>query len=54
MTVYRKGGTIYEVEDGVLEANGMTDDGDSVSVTCQCAKCGYIWHPRNLVFEIDK
>ena len=45
---------IYEVEDGIVEAMGAGDGGRHIRTTCTCGDCGYNWHPRKLIYAIDK
>ena len=41
---------VYEADGGIVESYGVDDDGDVISTTCVCGKCGYRWHPRKSVF----
>ena len=46
---------LYEVTDGVVEADGMDNDfGRRVKTTCTCRDCDHQWHPRNFNYTIDK
>lgn len=46
---------LYEVQDGVVEADGMENDAvEHVRTTCTCRACGHHWHPRNFNYTIDK
>lgn len=46
---------LYEVHDGVVEADGMENDAvEHVRTTCTCRNCEHIWHPRNFDYTIDK
>lgn len=46
---------LYEVQDGVVEADGMDNDfGRHIETTCTCHNCKHQWHPRNLEYTIDK
>ena len=47
-------GYIYEVEDGVVIANGVDDGGDRVKTSCVCRECNHCWHPKKMDFVIDK
>ncbi len=53
---YYVAGYIYEVTDGVVEADGQDEGGRHVKTTCVCRQCGHQWHPRlkNNDFSIDK
>ena len=47
---------LYEVEDGVVTADGMDDTcglSDHVRTVCVCRQCGHVWHPRNFECTID-
>ena len=46
---------LYEVTDGVVEADGEDNDfGRHVRTTCTCRNCDYQWHPKNFEYSIDK
>ena len=46
---------LYEVTDGVVEADGEDNDcGQHIRTTCTCRNCDYQWHPKNFRYEIDK
>ena len=45
---------IYEVKDGVVEADGIGEESEYVRTICACRSCGYVWRPRKMEFVIDK
>ena len=47
-------GYIYEVEDGVVTAEGADDGGMHLRTTCTCRNCDHQWHPRNFDYTIDQ
>lgn len=47
-------GYIYEVENGVVTAEGADDGGEHKKTTCVCRECGHLWHPRKFEYTIDK
>lgn len=47
---------LYEVEDGIVTADGMDDAcslSDHVRTVCVCSQCGHEWNPRKFDFTID-
>lgn len=46
-------GYIYEVEDGVVLADGADDGGRRLRTICTCRKCNHTWHPKKLEYTID-
>lgn len=47
-------GYIFEVQDGVVSADGQDDGGERVRTTCVCRNCDHQWHPKNLDYTIDE
>lgn len=47
-------GYIYEVEEGVVIAEGADDGGEHKRTDCYCRACGHVWHPRNFEYSVDK
>lgn len=45
---------IYEVEDGIVIADGQDEGGEQVKTTCVCRDCGHLWHPRKMNYEVDE
>lgn len=45
---------MYEVEDGIVEAMGDGGGGRRIRITCNCRNCDYSWHPRKLIYAIDR
>lgn len=46
-------GYIYEVENGVVLADGEDEGEEHVRTTCFCRKCDHFWHPKNFEFSVD-
>ena len=45
---------IYEVEGGIVTADGIGEESDHVRTVCVCRNCDHLWHPRNFEYSIDK
>ena len=46
---------LYNVKDGIVEADGMDNDfGRRIKTVCTCYDCNHQWHPKKIEYEIDK
>jgi Zn finger protein HypA/HybF involved in hydrogenase expression len=45
---------IYEVKDGIVEAEGIGEESEHVRTICVCRDCNHQWHPKRFEYSIDK